>query len=96
MSSKHGIEISTHLLLFPLFVNVAVCPIRTLSRNGKAIRGNENPDRSCEKQGVQSKKVLCRILTGQFFTDLSVLSPPYTQKDVFAWLLQFSFIARFA
>ncbi len=32
-----------------------------LSRNGKAIRGNENPGHGCEKQGVQSRKVLCRI-----------------------------------
>ena len=36
-----------------------------LSRNGKAIRGNENPGHGCEKQGVQSRKVLCRITTGR-------------------------------
>ena len=28
-------------------------------------RGNENPGHGCEKQGVQSRKYLCRILTGR-------------------------------
>ena len=35
-----------------------------LSWNGKAIRRNENPGHGCEKQSVQSTKVLCRIMTG--------------------------------
>ena len=35
-----------------------------LSWKRKAIRGNENPGRGCEKQSVQSRKVLCRIRTG--------------------------------
>ena len=38
--------------------------LSTLSRNRKAIRGNENRGHGCAKQSVQSTKVLCRIATG--------------------------------
>ena len=36
--------------------------VQALSWNRKAMRRNETPAHGCEKQGVQSTKVLCRII----------------------------------
>ena len=44
-----------------MFVNARLVVLPWI---GKATRGNENPGHGCEKQSVQSRKVLCRILTG--------------------------------
>ena len=37
-----------------------------LSRNTRAIRGNENPGHRCEKQSAQSRTMLCRITTDRY------------------------------
>ena len=53
------------------------------------MRGYENPGRGGEKQGAQSRKVLCRISDGQTKVALrceTTLQPLKKMRDVSAWL----------
>ena len=58
-----ALEIFTVSFFALSFFNLLSC--HGIAKQYPGTRGNENPGRSCEKQGAQSRKVLCRITTGE-------------------------------